>query len=585
MVVSFKLRIARSLGAGLGVVLLAALVLPDASWAQPQQQSQPRQRGGIAGSAFGSYLAGRFAEKMNDYSQGADFVDQALLRDPGDPLLTFQAFRMRLAAGRMSAAADLAPKVAAAVPGDPLPNLVLALDAVRRKDFAAAEQSLARLPSDPRLGFLRPYLVAWVKAGQKDYAAAQASLESAGVGGDNAENYKSSSLYLLHSGLIDELAGKKDDARRKLQDAYKAPDAASLRVAMTLASFYRRNGNADEAKKVMTELFEKSGEFVPLDALLNDKNSRLTTASDGIAEVLFDVFVALVQGSTDNDTLDDAAVIFGRLTLQMRPDYDLAKLLLGDLMAQQQHMDVALQTYRTVDAGSPMYWRARLKIASALDELGNTDEAIKLLEGMMAERKDRADAAQSLGDLLRTKERFADAAKAYDVAIQRTANPDKRNWPLFYARGIVLERSKQWPKAEADFRKALELAPDQPYVLNYLGYSWIDQGMNLDEGKKLLEKAVSLKPNDGAIIDSLGWANFRLGNYPAAVDLLERAVALTSTDWTVNDHLGDAYWRTGRKLEARFQWQRALTLKPEADKIKDIENKIASGLPDAPTKQ
>jgi Flp pilus assembly protein TadD len=109
--------------------------------------------------------------------------------------------------------------------------------------------------------------------------------------------------------------------------------------------------------------------------------------------------------------------------------------------------------------------------------------------------------------------------------------------------------------------------------------------MNLDEGKKLLEKAVSLKPNDGAIIDSLGWANFRLGNYPAAVDLLERAVALTSTDWTVNDHLGDAYWRTGRKLEARFQWQRALTLKPEADKIKDIENKIASGLPDAPTKQ
>ncbi len=564
---------------GVALALIASVVI-----AAPLA-AQPKQRNGATGSAFGSYLAGRFAEKMNDYGQGADFVDQALLRDPSDALLSFQAFRLRLAAGRFSAGVDLAPKVAAAVPGDPLPNLVLALDAVRRKDFAAAEQSLAHLPSDPRLGFLRPYLVAWVKAGQKDYAAAQASLESAGVSGDNAANYKNSSLYLLHSGLIDELAGKKDDAKKKLEDAYAAPDAATLRVAMILASFYRRNGMPDEAKKVMTGLYEKSGEFVPLDALLNDKNSRLTTVQDGIAEVLFDVFVALAQGSTENQTLDDAAVIFGRLTLQMRPDYDLAKLLLGDLMAQQQHVDVALQTYRTVEASSPMYWRGRLKVAAALDELGNTDEATKLLQSMVDERKDRSDAAQSMGDMLRMKEKFVDAAKAYDVAIQRTPKPEGRDWTLFYSRGIAEERSNQWPKAEADFRKALELAPEQPYILNYLGYSWVDQGINVEEGKKLLEKAVKLRPNDGAIIDSLGWANYRLGDYTHAVDLLEKAVALTSTDWTVNDHLGDAYWRIGRKLEAKFQWQRALVLKPEADKVKAIETKIDSGLPDAPTKQ
>jgi tetratricopeptide (TPR) repeat protein len=565
--------------------LVAAVTMAASVVLTASADAQPRQRGGISGSASGSYLAGRFAGKMNDYNQGADFVDQALARDPKDPLLVFQAFRLRLAAGRLAAAVELAPRVAASVPGDPLPNLVLALDAVRKKDFAAAEQSLARLPSDQRLGFLRPYLVAWIKAGQKDFAAAQTSLESAGIGGDNADSYKTSSLYLLHSGLIDELAGKKDEARKKLQDAYAAPDAATLRVAMILASFHRRNNAPEEAKKVLTELYDKSGEFVPLDALLNDKASRLTTVQDGLAEVLFDVFAALAQGSNDNDTLDDAAVIFGRLTLQMRPDYDLAKLLLGDLMAQQQHVDVALQTYKTVDAQSPMYWRARLKVAAALDELGTTDEAVSLLNNMINERKDRADAAQILGDLLRSKEKFTDAVKAYDTAIQRTPKPDKRNWTLFYARGIALERSKQWTKAEADFRKALELSPDQPYILNYLGYSWIDQGINLDEGKQLLEKAVKLKPNDGAIIDSLGWANYRLGDFTRAVDLLEKAVALASTDWTVNDHLGDAYWRIGRKLEARFQWQRALVLKPEADKIKDIETKIASGLPDSTTKQ
>lgn len=570
--------LARPVLGAMAMVVSASLLLSAPAEAQRQT------RNNIAGSMSGAYLAGRFAEKMNDYGQGADYIDQALRRDPTDPVLTFQAFRLRLAAGRMAAAIELAPKVSVLVPGDPLPNLVLALDAVQHKNFAAAEKALAHLPSDPRLGFLRPYLVAWVKVGQKDYAAAQASLESAGVGGDQEGKYKQSSLYLLHSGLIDELAGKTDDARKKLEAAYASPDAASLRVALILAAFDRRNGDAEGARKLLTELYKKSGEFVPLDALVNDKNSRLTTVQDGIAEVLFDVFAALAQSSTNNANLDDAAVIFGRLTLEMRPDYDLAKLLLGDLMAQQKRVEVALQMYRGVDGGSPMYWQARMKVAAALSELDQTDEAIKLLTAMIGERKERADAAQALGDLLRSKERFADAAKAYDTAVERTPNPDARNWPLFYARGIAEERSNQWPKAEADFRKALQLSPDQPFVLNYLGYSWIDQGINLQEGRKLLEKAVSLRPNDGAIVDSLGWANYKLGNLNQAVSLLERAVSLTSTDWTVNDHLGDAYWRTGRKVEATFQWRRALVLKPDADKVKGIEDKIQNGLSDKPGK-
>ncbi len=580
MVRKVSLRgLAKSTLGVVAVTLSAALVLSAPAEAQRQT------RNNITTSMSGAYLAGRFAEKMNDYGQGADYIDQALRRDPGDPVLTFQAFRLRLAAGRLASAVELAPKVAVSVPGDPLPNLVMALDAVQRKDFAAAEQALAHLPSDPRLGFLRPYLVAWVKVGQKDYAAAQASLESAGVGGDQGAKYKSSSLYLLHSGLIDELAGKKDEAKKKLEAAYAAPDAASLRVALILAAFDRRNGDTEGANKLLTELYKKSGEFVPLDALLNDKASRLTTVQDGMAEVLFDVFAALAQSSGDNANLDDAAVIFGRLTLQMRPDYDLAKLLLGDLMAQQQHVDVALQMYRGVEASSPMYWRARLKVAAALNELDNSDEAAKMLTAMMAERKERADAAQALGDLLRSKERFAEAAKAYDIAVERTPNPEAKDWPLFYARGISEERSNQWTKAEADFRKALQLSPDQPFVLNYLGYSWVDQGINLQEGRKMLEKAVSLRPNDGAIVDSLGWANFKLGNYDQAVQLLERAVSLTSTDWTVNDHLGDAYWRTGRKVEATFQWRRALVLKPDADKVKGIEDKIEKGLSDQSSKQ
>ena len=191
---------------------------------------------------------------------------------------------------------------------------------------------------------------------------------------------------------------------------------------------------------------------------------------------------------------------------------------------------------------------------------------------------DRIDAALTLADLLRGKDRFPEAVAAYDTAISRLGKPDERHWQVYFGRGISLESTKNWPKAEADMKKALELSPDQPYVLNYLGYSWIDQGINLDEGMKMLKRATELRPDDGAVTDSVGWAYYRLGQFDTAVEWLERASEQKGDDATVVEHLGDAYWHVGRKREARFEWERALNQKPDKDRLPIIQDKLANGL-------
>jgi Flp pilus assembly protein TadD len=277
------------------------------------------------------------------------------------------------------------------------------------------------------------------------------------------------------------------------------------------------------------------------------------------------------------DTLD-IALIHARLALYLRPNFPIAQLLLAEIAEELNHHEEALSLYRAVDPHSSLSWSARLREAAMLDELNRTDEAIALLRSMAAERPSDRQPVIELGDILRSHDRFKEAVGAYDEAFARFGQNKPRDWRLYYSRGIALERSQQWPRAEADLRYALELEPEQPLVLNYLGYSWIDQGIHLDRALQMVERAVALRPNDGYIVDSLGWAFFRLGKYAQATENLERAIELVPEDPTVNDHLGDAYWRTGRHLEARFQWNRALQFKPEAGEISKIESKLEHGL-------
>jgi Flp pilus assembly protein TadD len=244
--------------------------------------------------------------------------------------------------------------------------------------------------------------------------------------------------------------------------------------------------------------------------------------------------------------------------------------------------ELANKIYQRVPLGSPLQRNAQIQLAINLDTLDRIDEAKASLEKLIAANPADVEAIMALGNVLRGRKQFAECADVYSRAVDGIADPQKTDWSVFYFRGVCYERSKQWAKAEADLKKALELFPDQPHVLNYLGYSWIDQGIHLDEGMAMIRKAVEQRPDDGYIVDSLGWAYYRLGNFEEAVKHLERAIEIRPEDPTINDHLGDAYWRVDRRLEARFQWAHARDLKPEPDELVLITKKLVEGLPDDP---
>jgi tetratricopeptide (TPR) repeat protein len=277
---------------------------------------------------------------------------------------------------------------------------------------------------------------------------------------------------------------------------------------------------------------------------------------------------------------EDLALVYLHLALYLEPNHQMAMLSLADLYEALKKPDLAIKIYDKIPQSSALHRNAEIQIASNLDALERTDEAKKRLEKLLVDHPNDNEAILALANILRSRKEFGECADSYSKALANIPTPEKPNWVIFYFRGICYERSKQWPRAEADLKKALELYPDQPLVLNYLGYSWVDQGTNLDEGMNMIRRAVEQRPDDGYIVDSLGWANFRIGNYDEAVKDLERAVELKPDDPTINDHLGDAYWRVGRVLEARFQWTHARDLKPEPEDVPKIEAKLKSGLPD-----
>ena len=259
-------------------------------------------------------------------------------------------------------------------------------------------------------------------------------------------------------------------------------------------------------------------------------------------------------------------------------------MLLAGILEGLGRYDDAIAMYAGVPESSPHFESARIQMAQNEDRAGRTEAAIEGLRQYIAKYPGRSGQAQiSLADTLRSHERYDEAVTEYDKVIAGLGAPKPYHWPMLYARGITLERAGNWPHAERDLLHALELEPDQPNVLNYLAYSWIDKGLNIQRAKTMIESAAKQRPEDGAIIDSLGWIQYRIGEYSNAVETLENAISLLPQDAVINDHLGDAYWQVGRRLEAQFQWQRALSFDPEPEIKRVIEKKLQYGLDSSPT--
>ncbi len=559
------------------VCLLAACAhqpMPAAGVAARNSQPDADEPAIPTASAYGSYLAGSLAQREHAYGAAADYLERSLQQDPDNLELMRRAFLLRLGEGEMKRATDLARRIAVADPRSGLPALVLLVEQVKAGDDAGAAQAADHLPQDGLLRFSAPLVVAWTKAGQHDEKGALAALNRF----DSMRGFDQ--LKLFHLALIEDYLGDVNGASQAYKKTLETPDRLNWRTVDMAGGFFERHERVPEAKALYQRFVNENRDSADLvePSLARVASGKappppVATPKDGLAEAMFDIAALLNQRDTQ-----DLALLYARLALELKPTHALALFLAAEIAEGEQRLAEALATYRSIDPASPFAWSARLRAAEVLDELDRTDEAMAELKAMAAERPSAAQPLIALGDMLRGRNRFADAVVAYNGAVARLNPLEARHWSIFYSRGIALERSGDWPHAEADFLHALELQPEQPLVLNYLGYSWIEKRQNLDRALKMIERAVQLRPNDGYIVDSLGWAYYQLGSYPKATEYLERAIELLPEDPTINDHLGDAYWRTGRTAEARYQWRRALQFQPEADQVKIIDAKLGKGL-------
>jgi len=560
----------------LSVILALAAGLATACSPHPDEDAatEPAHQGGER-SALGEYLAARVAQSGGDSQAAAAYYTAALERDPDNVDLMQRAFTLMVAEGDFETAAPLGKRLLALDSDTPLPALVLGVEDVRAGRLAEAQQRFASLPKHGIGGFLGPLLAAWAEAGQGRTDAALDTLapltHSSGM----------KPLHAFHSGLINDLA----DRTAAAEEGYKVALSGQLNIRTVEAagSLYQRSGRPDQAKALYDRYIGEHPETMLFDggALLKEGAKAARTVPDaraGMAEAMFDVASLMRQSKAP-----DFAMVFSRLALSLQPDFPLAQMTAAEMLSLSQRYAEANELFRAINPASPVYAFGRLRVATNLDDMGDTDGALAELTRLAAERPTSLDPLVTIGDLYRKHLKFAEAAAAYTDAIARLPGDKPGYWALYYSRGIAWERAHQWPKAEADLLKALALEPDQPDVLNYLGYSWIDLGINLDKGRAMIEKAVDLRPDEGAIVDSLGWALYRLGDYQNAVRHLERAIELKADDPTISEHLGDAYWQVGRHDEARYQWTRALGFNPEPEMIDGLKQKVRTGkLPAGP---
>lgn len=528
-------------------------------------QAQAQEARPAAEAPAGAYLAARAAVAASDFAAAADLLAEALAVDPDDLWLRDNALVANLAMGRLEDARVLAEGLAG-----PVAALVLNVAAAVEGDWPAL---LAALDEGRGAGPLMDGLSrGWAHEGAGDHEAALAAFDQIIA----SEGLKPFGLF--HKALALALAGDlqaADDLLSLPPDQGMSPTRRAVLAHAEILSGLGRNpealalldatfgDNLDEALQALHDRLA-AGEALPF--------TFVTSAAGGLSEAYLNVAAAL------SETEPATALLYARAALALDPARSDAALLAATLLQQLGQPALARAAYDLVPPQDPSFLSAELGRAAVLRAEGQDEAALEVLSRLTQDFPKRADIQSSRGDLLRAMERAAEAEESYDRALELSAEDAGALWYLHFARALTREAQGDWPGTESDLRRALEARPDQPQVLNHLGYSLVERGEKLDEALGLLEQAVSLRPDSGAIVDSLGWAYYKLGRYEEAVVELEEAVTLLPTDAVINDHLGDAYWSVGREREARFQWSRALSLDPEPEDAEEIRRKLAEGL-------
>lgn len=561
-------------------IILSQPVLAQGIWPwnkKPKTESEQTSPDYYNQDSFaGNYLASRFAQQKRDWEAAHDFMKLAL-KQVEDKSFESHNLVVALAAGQTQEAVDIAKAVQLNDPENlsDFAELLLIADDFKNKEYDAAIEKLESIQSGPFKVLVQPVLLRWALCAlEKD---------------DPREANEKSALDLLHSALVAEIRGNLKIAEKNFDKLGLLDSSASTRLV--IADYHARQGKTDKAAEIYTELKINNPDFIGFDERLqaietDDKNAlddlinigQYKDPKGGAAMAIVNIARYFYQ-----ERSYDSALLFAQTAMHISKEMEGINVLLGDIHVKQNNLDQAIDSYAQERSGSPYFLQAQLKIAQTQRKQENFDAALTSLEAVLSEFPSNSEALFQYGETFRIKESFKEAIKVYNQIENLYADPDKfpqRYANIFYVRGIAYEQTGKWNAAVKDFERALEFFPDNPYILNYLGYGLADRGENLDKALEMIEMAVSLRPYDGFIRDSLGWVHYREGRYEDATKVLERAVELEAYDPVINDHLGDAYWRTGRVSEAKFQWRRALNHSDDPALIESITQKLESGLPD-----
>ena len=524
-------------------------------------------------SASGAYLASRAAAYQGDMAARADFLSQALERLPGDVTLTRQTYKTMVSVGRIDEAAALARRLVDMNVVTELSPVTLLVDAVAADDADAMDDALARLDFEGPLGTFAIIVRAWSTARGGDPARALEILDTAAPG--------SEPLVAYHAALLGDVAGETEAAETAFSKAMEAGDTVTWEATRAYGGFLERLGRGEDAARLYRRFMDINPESPWFDdALARALAGGTPPERPGMSQAITD---ALAE--TARQLLGERRGVMALRLLNhaawLQPADDRIHFMTGDVLSRLRRDAASAAAYGRVAPDSPLSWNARLRRVRSLNDAGFTEDAIALGRSLARERPESADPFMTIGDVMRSHRRWDEAVEAYDEALRLLDDGSHRRPDLLFDLGAVLEVTGQWERAEQAFLESLESRPDDPWLLNYLGYSWADRNENLDEALDLIERALERTPDDGMVIDSLGWVLYRLGRYDEAVVELERAVGLEPAEAVIIDHLGDAYWKTGRHYEARFQWRHVLTLAPDDEDLVDaVRHKLEAGLDD-----
>ncbi len=526
---------------------------------------------GVGPGFAGDFLASYHAQSQYDWKSANEFLERVLVQDPENPELLRRSMVLAMGAGDLKVASERARKLADLTPNDPanaLGIMILTVDDIHAAKLPEALNQIDKMPAGDMTEFIRPIIRSWILAGQGTF---------------DVKNFNPTTVHLYHAALM-AIMLKKPEQARELADKIAATEGLSAMESERVADIYASIGDRTRALDIYKQLVaERPNETLEekITAVgteggdLSDvlRPLMVKTAAQGVALAMYDMANILYNDKTESSTK-----LFAQMAVALDPQLIDARLLLADSLARNGRVDEAITYFRDIPKNHKAYLPAQRYAADLLAEAGEQDKARQILSDLFTQYND-VESLIRIGDLYRTEEKYKDALSWYNKAANHIGSKIPEDyWHLLYARGMAYERQGDWGKAEVDLKAALIFRPDHPYLLNYLGYGWADQGVHLDEALKMIERAVTLRPSDGYITDSLGWVYYMMGSYKESIPYLERAVELLPYDSTINDHLGDAYWFVGRKTEARFQWERAYNY-AEDEKLKAvITEKLVKGL-------